>query len=217
MKPVACFLLFLFLYFTIKAQPSFNTEILTSQQVRSIFNDSIKKSLGLTYPIFRVYKYNDKSGSFLCALTESNDSTDAKKDTFHHSIKAVNIKVNPRALEKVWELNDNILSNHNQENSIWFWTKYSDFKDFDNDGIIEPIIIYGTSALNGYDDGRIKIIVYYKGQKFAIRHQNGILDNERKTQVDKAFYNLPKGIREAVKEKIQLMEKDGLAIFTTVL
>ena len=75
------------------------------------------------------------------------------------------------------------------------------------------IIVYGTTALNGYDDGRIKIIIYYKGQKIAIRHQNGMLDFERETIIDKAFYSLPTGLQSAVKQKMELMQKNNQAIF----
>ena len=77
----------------------------------------------------------------------------------------------------------------------------------------DPIIVYGTTAVNGYGDGRIKIIIYYKGQKVAIRHQNGTLDFERETSVDKAFYALPVLLQTAVKQKMELMIKNKQAIF----
>lgn len=167
----------------------------------------------ITYPIFRVYNYSDKSGSFLLVFTESNDSI-GDKDTFNHSIKAINIKINKEKLVKVWEINDNIIKNDNKESSIWFWTSYFDFKDFDSDGLIEPIIVYGTRGLNGYDDGRIKFIIFYNGKKIVIRHQNGILDYQRHTQIDDIFYLLPPKLKASIKSKMALMKKQGKAIFT---
>ena len=137
-----------------------DSKILSTKETNLIFNDSIKKEFRINYPIFRVYKYSDKSGSFLCVLTESNDSIVNHKDTFSHNIKAINLKVDKDKFVKVWELNDNTLKNDKEEYSIWFWTKYFDFKDFDNDGIIEPIIVYGTKAMNDYEDGRIKFIIF---------------------------------------------------------
>ena len=181
-------------------------KILSSNEIKKILSDSVKKEMKISYPIIRVYKYSDKSGEFLCVLTESNDSI-SDKDTFNHNIKAINIKVDKGKFVKKWELNDNIVKNNNDENSIWFWTKYFDFKDFDNDGVIEPIIVYGTGGMNGYDDGRIKFIIFYNGRKIAIRHQNGVLDDERHTQIDNAFYSLPQNLKDNIKSKMALIEK----------
>jgi len=194
-----------------------DSKILSTKETNLIFNDSIKKEFRINYPIFRVYKYSDKSGSFLCVLTESNDSIVNHKDTFSHNIKAINLKVDKDKFVKVWELNDNTHKNDKEEYSIWFWTKYFDFKDFDNDGIIEPIIVYGTKAMNDYEDGRIKFIIFYNGQKIAIRQQNGVLDDERKTQIDKAFYSLPKKLKDNIKLKMNLMTKENMAIFKATL
>lgn len=214
-KYFICFLLTFFNLTLLEAQQkSSASELLTHKQIETIFTDSIKKEFKINYPIFKVYKYTDKSGNFLCILTESNDSIVNNKDTFNHSIKAINLKIDKNNLVKVWELNDNTIKNEKEENSIWFWTSYFDFKDFDNDGLVEPIIVYGTSAMNGFDDGRIKFITFYKGQKIAIRHQNGVLDNERQTQIDKAFYSLPQKLKDNIKSKMTLMEKQNKAIFT---
>lgn len=194
-------------------QKKSTSELLTRKQIETIFTGSIKKEFKINYPIYKVYKYVDKSGEYLCVFTESNDSIINKKDTFNHSIKAINLKIDKNNFIKVWELNDNTIKNEKEENSIWFWSSYFDFKDFDNDGLIEPIIVYGTNAMNGFDDGRIKFITFYKGNKIAIRHQNGILDNERQTQVDKTFYTLPQNLKDNIKSKMILMKKENKAIF----
>ena len=210
-----CFFLTFFNLTLLEAQQkSSASELLTHKQIETIFTDSIKKEFKINYPIFRVYRYTDKSGNFLCVLTESNDSIVNNKDTFNRSIKAINLKINKNNFVKIWELNDNTIKSENEENSIWFWTSYVDFKDFNNDGLVEPIIVYGTSGMNGFDDGRIKFIIFYKGQKIAIRHQNGVLDNERQTQIDKAFYSLPQKLKDDIKSKMALMKKQNKAIFT---
>jgi len=189
------------------------TEILTAKQVTELFPDTIRKTLAINFPILRVYKYADKTGPFYCILTESRNEINTGKDTFHHSIKAINVKAENGSFSKNWELNDNIIKKENDESSIWFWTKYIDFKDYDGDGLADPVIIYGTAASNGYDDGRIKFIAYYKGKKIGIRHQNGILDFERETQVDKAFYDLPPSLQASINQKMVLMTKNNQAIF----
>jgi hypothetical protein len=190
-----------------------NSEILTPRHVTELFPDSIRKSLNINFPIFRVYKYADKTGQYYCVLTESRNEITADKDTINQKIKAINVKDDNGSFSKVWEINDNIVKNDNDENSIWFWTKYIDFKDYNGDGLVDPIIVYGTSGANGYGDGRIKFIIYFKGQKIAVRHQNGVLDFERETQVDKFFYDLPQPLQTAIKQKMELMTKNDHAIF----
>lgn len=191
-------------------------EILTQQQVVNTFPDSIQSKAGISYPIRTVFRCRDKSGTFYIVLTETNDSITREKDTLHYKIKALNIRFNQRALVKNWELNDFIQSqatSHSEETSIWFWTRYSSLADIDNDGLIDPIIVYGTSGLNGSDDGRIKILIYYKGKKVVIRHQNGSLDFERNTRIDQAFYSLPSKIQTQVKKLMTKMTEDNHAIF----
>jgi hypothetical protein len=188
-------------------------EILTSKKVTELFPDTVRQRLNMTIPIFSVYKYADKTGQYYCILAESRDKIAAGKDTFNYNIKAVTVKATNGSFSKVWEINDNVIKNYNDESSIQFWTKYLDFKDYDSDGLADPVIIYGTSAANGYSDGRIKFIIYYRGQKIAIRHQNGVLDPERETQVDMAFYSLPLSLQASIKQKMELMTKNNEAIF----
>lgn len=205
----------LFLVICISAnsqQSSIINEILSSRQISALLTDSVKTAMKINFPIYRVYQYIDKSGQHYCVLTESRDEIKGK-DTLHYKIKALNCKLVDGKLSKAWELNDNIIKSAQEENSIWFWTKFTEFKDYDKDGLVEPVITYGTAAMNGTDDGRIKILIYYKGQKIAIRHQNGILDFERETQVDNAFYTLPETLQSAVKQKMELMVKNDVAIF----
>jgi len=189
------------------------SNILTSKQVTELFTDSVRKALNITFSIFRVYKYTDKSGAFYCILTESRNEITANKDTLNYKIKAVTVKPDNNSFTRIWEINDNIIRNDNDESSIWFWTKYIDFKDYDGDGLSEPVIIYGSSGANGYSDGRIKFIIYYRGQKIAIRHQNGVLDFERETQVDKMFYELPQALQAGIMHKMELMIENNQAIF----
>ena len=187
--------------------------ILSSEQADAVFTDSVKGRLKINYPIYRVYQFSDKSGQYYCLLTESRDSMGEKNDTINHFIRALTCRTGPAGLIKVWEMNDHVRKDLKEEDNIWFWTNYIDFKDYDNDGLIEPLIIYGSTAMNGYDDGRIRFLIYYKGQKVAIRHQNGVLDPERETTIDKAFYLLPETLQTSVKQKMKQMEEADQAIF----
>ena len=209
------FLLVAFIIFTtVFAQKSLvKSEFLTLKKTAALFPDTVRKTLGIIFPISRAYKYADKSGQYYCVLTESRNKITEDRDTTNRNIKAINCKVDKGSLTKIWEINDNLIKNNNDETSIWFWTKYLNFKDYDGDDLADPVIIYGTSAANGYDDGRIKILIYYKGKKIAIRHQNGILDSERETQGEKAFYDLPQTLQASIKQKMELMVKNDQAIF----
>ncbi len=192
-----------------KKQETFSV-ILSQTEIKQVFNDSVKKKFGIAHTIFRVYYYSDTSGKFYTVLIEKNDSI-TNKDTLHYKIKAFHFKSSKNGLEKKWEVNDFIIDG--SESSIWFWTKYSSFIDLDKDGLIDPILIYGTSGTNGYDDGRIKILVFYKGQKSAIRHQNGVLDFERNTQVDETFYLLPYAVQNHIKNVMKKIHENSQGIF----
>lgn len=170
--------------------------------VKAIFNDSIKKTFNINFPIFRVYRYSDKSGEYYCVLTESDDSVSVE-DTISHALKAIDLKADQGVLTKVWEINDFIVKNENEETTIRFWTRFSEFKDYDGDGLIEPFIIYGMRTSDGsYDNGRIKFIIYYKGHKFAMRHQGSTFDSGRETVFDASYDSLPKAVRDAIDKKM---------------
>ncbi|RZL36636.1 MAG: hypothetical protein EOO96_06595 [Pedobacter sp.] len=206
-------------FFIIKANAQSDTssnKILSKAETDEFFTDAFKKKNLINFPIFRAYTYKDKSGTYYVALTESADSINTKKDTVNNKIKALAFKVDKGITLKKWEINDfktPSVKGEEIESSIWFWTKYCSFNDIDGDGLVDPIVVYGTFGSNGYDDGRAKIILYIKGQKIAIRHQNGILDDERKTQVDLTFYALPKKIQDHVKQLMATMVEKNHAIF----
>ena len=187
---------------------------LSKSEVDKVITSDVKKEFGLEFPVFRVYNYTDKAGKFYIVLTEKNDGT-KDTDTLHTKIKAACLKSNAGKLEKNWEINDFVakITDSEYEESIWFWTKYSSFIDIDKDGIVEPVIIYGTNGYNGYDDGRIKILIFYKGEKIAIRHQNGVLDEGRNTEVDAKFYKLPESIQNHVKKTMKTIMEHGKGIF----
>jgi hypothetical protein len=190
--------------------------ILTDTETDALLSDSIKKRLNLTYPIWRTYKCTEKSTVSYVVLSESQDSLEANGNFFNKNIKAVKLKSTSTGLVSEWEINDltqKIVNETSIESSIWFWSKYCLFNDLDKDLAIDPIIVYGTQGTNGFDDGRIKIVIVYKGKKTVIRHQNGVLDGDRNTLIDKSFYTLPMSIQTKVKELMKQMITNNVAIF----
>jgi hypothetical protein len=187
--------------------------ILTPAQVTELFPDTVRKSLHIDFPIYRVYQYTDKAGQYYCILTENLNERSTGNDSLFSQIRAINVRSVKGAYTIVWEMNDHIIKADLDENSIWFWTKYLDFKDIDGDGLADPVVVYGTSVESGPYDGRVKMIIYYRGKKIAIRHQNGDLDYLREIQIERAFYRLPRSLQTAIVQKMELIMKNGNALF----
>ncbi len=145
-----------------------SSEILSQSQVSATITNSVKRQFGINFPIIRVYKYVDRSGKYFCVLTEKLDSLftgeEGKYDTLHLAIRAIDLREDSGKLMKVWEINDHAIRDSKievVEQSMWFWTKYIEFNDFDGDGVIEPIIVYGTHSDSDLASGRVKCMVIY--------------------------------------------------------
>lgn len=191
-------------------------KLLSRQAADSLFTDSVKQAMGIIHPVYRVYQYADQSGMCWIVLTESRDSIIRNRDTTNSRIRAYSFRHNKTGLVKQWEINDftvMLKGSDCMERSIWFWTRYCEFRDLDDDGLTDPLLVYGSSGINGTDDGRVKILLFYKGRKVVIRHQNGGLDEQRSTCVDDAFYRLPSRIQEHVKMLMHDMTDHGNAVF----
>ena len=191
---------------------------LTDMEIKKLFPAEVLQQIGVEFPIFRVYPFEDKSGKQYLILTEKvikgniQDEKSSKK-----SIKAFNVSFEEDKTVKIrWTITDYINEN---ESSIWFWTRYLRLKDLDNDGFVDPIVVYGTKSIYGehFEEGRVKIITYHLGKKIVIRHQNSEMDDARHTQVDKSFYALPLSIKKKVYDIIDLLEDNGHSLFNSEL
>lgn len=193
-----------------QTSPAVST-VLDKTAINEVFTNTLKSSLGINYPLRKGYYNKDKSGEFYILITESFDGIGEEKDTLSRNIKILKIAKHGSEFINIAEINDHV---NEHENSIWVWTKYCEFKDADQDGYIDPILVYGSSQPdNGIDAGRLKIITWYKGQKIVIRHQNGILDDERNTQVDAAFYKLPQVLQKSVRGIMKRLNEKTDIIF----
>jgi|GEM_PF-5108731 len=197
-------------------QPHPIVRVLSKAEIQTTINDSVKSGFKLSFPISQVYKYTDNSGTYFCVLMESNDSiglTEGKTDTFSRNIKAVDLKLNGNGLTKIWELNDHILKNDEKEYTIWFWKSYLSFEDYDGDSLVDPFLVYGTWGDDGYENGRIKFIIYLKGKKFAMRHQSSTFDEVRSTEFEAGYDALPKKLRDEMNAKIARIQKEKRGYF----
>lgn len=187
---------------------------LTARQVDSVLHLPDIAAMHIKWPVFRAYAFNDEAGDHLLILTEKPLLN--SPNNHNDSIQAFCLKHLPTGHIVEWQLLDYLAPTqnvHDTEFSTWFWTKYLRLADWDGDGLVEPLIVYGTAGINGMADGRLKLMLYYKGKKYAIRHQNSPLDGLRSTRVDKDFYALPTSIRAQVTEIMELITANGHGIF----
>lgn len=189
----------------ISTQQNSKYKTLSEEKIKEIFTNKRKKDLGINYFIWKVYDYQDKTGNYYLVLTEDKFDEPIDGRPSNNAIKAFNFKVEKEIWTKTFETNE---AKKGDEATIWFWSRYIYVEDFDSDGIIEPILFYGTNG----DNGRVKILIYYKGKKIGIRIQNGDLDYQRNFSVDADFYKLPKKIQDIVKEQMNLIATNGNSI-----
>lgn len=199
---------YLFLAFLLVSGMLCAQTYLSEEELNERFTYEVLNEWGITYPIYRVYVFKDEKGVHELVLTEHPLVDGASEND---SLKAYCFNVDSdgsRYLE--WKLTDFTVDD---EQSIWFWTKYLILEDVDRDGVIDPIVIYGSSGMNGTGDGRIKLLMYTDGTKVGLRHQNGILDDERNTRIDAAFFELEPAFHDTIRAVINRMQEDENAIF----
>lgn len=174
---------------------------------------AVKMEMGIEYPIFKVYDFEDSKGRGMIVLTESNESKNAKGEPVNSAVTAFMLRGNDGNFEKEWENTHDITKDIQSDKSIWYWSKYFDCLDADKDGESETFLIFGTAGENGFDDGRVFIEIYYKGQLISIEHQNAIKDMDRITSISPALYNLPQAVQNKVIYKMKQMVTAKQAIF----
>ena len=209
MKNLYLFLLFSFL--SLQAQPdSSGATLLTDKQVQTLFPHKTLKEIGVTFPIRKVYAFQDKLGKQYLIISENNSNPD--KAT---SIKAFNVLLKEKNPPQVlWTITDAI---DDTEQAMWFYTRYISLTDLNNDGYIDPIVLYGTESQYGelYEENRVKFIIYYLGKKTAIRHQNSSLDDGQHTQIDRSYYKLPSEVKKKIRSIVATLEEREHALFNT--
>ena len=174
---------------------------------------AVKVELGIDYPIFKVYDFVDSRGPALIVLTESNESKNAKGEPINSTVTAFMLRGSEGNFTKEWENTHDISKDVQNEKSIWYWSKYFDCMDVDKDGESEIFLVFGTAGMNGFDDGRVFIEIYYKGSIISIEHQNAVKDMVRIILISPEFYTLPQSVQNKVIYKMKQMETAKQTIF----
>ncbi|SEL85977.1 hypothetical protein SAMN04487910_3510 [Aquimarina amphilecti] len=184
---------------------------ISKKEMNAVFSNRRQIQLGISYPLYQAYNYKDESGEYYLLLTDHKKAITEKKDTLYDNIYGVNLRVEKNQFKKRSTIKGEI--DQDWETSIGFWNQYSKLEDFDGDGVIDPIIVYGTITPSKYEDGRVRIIAYNKKSRVTIKHQNSEIPDGRITKINKKFYNFPPQIQEAVKIIMKSMTKNGHAFF----
>jgi hypothetical protein len=168
------------------------SKLLTQKEV-----EIIKSRIGsISMHVFKAYEYKDIGGLYDLFFCE-NRNTISDQDTLNTKIQAI-CYLNDRGhyIEK-WKIVDRLDESADiqgdGELSIWFWSKYISNSDIDKDGLIEPIVIYGTKTIEGYS--RINIMIFYKGEKYSIKAQECDLDKCRTLNRSDKYGQLPRNIK----------------------
>lgn len=158
------------------------------------------------FPIYKAFEYSDEGGVYELLLCE-NQKTITKKDTLNTKIQAICTMNDHGGFREKWRINDLLEITEPKETNIWFWTKYCSMKDFDGDGYVEPIIVYGTRNEND-EISRVKIITLYKNKKYVIRAVECDLDYCRSFKKDANWNLLPQKIKISVDKLVEKIRVD---------
>lgn len=184
----------------------------TCTDARLLQAETLKKS-GISLPVFKHYCYSDQSGSYVLYLTEKQD-VKRGEEKLASAIEAHLLKLEAdKTLSNVASIRDKANA---EEAGMEFWSKLTEISDIDNDGNIEPILVYRfynkdeTKIDRDAFSGRIKIIMLYKGSKVVIRAITGNLDGERQTTATENFFTLPASVQKHLVKKMTGMYRDNL-------
>ncbi len=185
---------------------------LSKKELRSIFTRRRQNQLGISNPVYQGYSYKDESGEYFLVLTDHRKGINEEKDTVYDNIYAVNVVKRNNQFKKRSTIQDEI--DGDWETSIGFWNQYSEISDLDNDGLVDLVLVYGTTGQDMYKDGKVKILVYHNNKRVSVKHQNSDIKGGKSTKINTNFYRLPAQIQKAVQEKMKLMVKNGHASFS---
>ena len=184
----------------------------TCTDERLLQTETLKMS-GILLPVFKHYCYSDQSGNYVLYLTEKQD-VKQDEEKLSSAVEAHLLKIEAdKSLSNIASIRDKANAD---EAGMEFWSKLTEISDIDNDGNMEPILVYrfynkGEAKID-HDafSGRIKIIMFDKGSKVVIRAITGNLDGERQTTATENFFALPASVQKHLVKKMTGMYKDNL-------
>jgi len=170
------------------------------------------KTAKITLPVLAHFCYRDKSGDYVMYLTGSADDRHDGK-VLSSKVGAYLFKINAGStLEAKGTVSDGA---RGEIATVQWWTTLTELTDIDGDGLVDPILVYRLYDVsdNGEieDDayrGRLKIIVFHRNNKAAIRAITGGLDSDRLTTASPPYFKLPPVLKKHLERKITRMHAE---------
>lgn len=169
------------------------------------------KAAKVTLPVITHFCYRDNSGDYVVYLTESGDRRYDGK-TLSSKIGAYLFKINAGpTLAARGTVSDSALEG---TAGVQWWTKLTELNDIDGDGLVDPILVYRFYAsdngkmLSDPFEGRLKMIVFHRDAKAAIRAITGGLDLQRSTTASAPYFKLPPVLQTHLVRKMNQMYHD---------
>lgn len=166
------------------------------------------KAAKVTLPVFAHFCYRDNSGDYVVYLTESGDRR-YDGETLSSKIGAYLFKINAGpALALKGTVSDSALEGMA---GVQWWTKLTELNDIDGDGLVDPILVYrfydsdNGEMLSAPYEGRLKMIVFHRDAKAAIRAITGNLDRQRSTTASPPYFKLPPVLQTHLVRKMKRM------------
>jgi hypothetical protein len=178
------------------------------------------KAAGVSLPVFAHFCYRDKSGDYVVYLTESGDRHYGD-ETLSSKIGASLFKINAGpTLAARGTVSD---SAPEGMAGVQWWTKLTELDDIDGDGLVDPILVYRFYDIDSHGEmvsdafeGRLKIIVFHRDAKAAIRAVTGNLDGQRSTTASPPWFKLPPVLQAHLMRKMkQMYDKDQFGFDNT--
>lgn len=166
------------------------------------------KTAKVTLPVFDHFCYRDSSGDYVVYLTESRDRR-YDGETLSSKIGAYLFKINAGpTLALKGTVSDGALAGMA---GVHWRPKLIELSDIDGDGLVDPVLVYRFYAgedgkvLNDPYEGGLKMIVFHRDAKAAIRAITGNLDLQRSTTASAPYFKLPPVLQKHLVRKMKRM------------
>jgi hypothetical protein len=169
------------------------------------------KTAKVALPVVDHFCYSDSSGDYVVYLTESRDRR-YDGEALSSKIGAYLFKINAGpTLALKGTVSDGASDGMA---GVQWWPKLTELKDIDGDGLADPVLVYRFYAkengklLRDPFEGGLKMIVFHRDVKAAIRAITGNLDLQRSTTASATYFKLPSVLQIHLVSKIHRMYDD---------
>ncbi len=165
--------------------------------------------------IERCLRGTDQAGDWQLYLLGSDDRRDGDHVMSTRLAARMFRRQPDGTLVQRWVLHDRIAPG---EAGAWFSRKLSEFRDLDAGGEVAPLLVLrfvswrGEDAKGGvdegYDAGRLKVVLPGGDPPATVVAITGTLDDERRTTANEAYFALPEASRRHVQQLLRQWNRD---------